>query len=55
MNRIDRLFGIILRLQGRRRVRAEDLAEAFEVSKRTIYRYVLALTELGVPIVSLPG
>ena len=59
MNRIDRLFGIILHLQvqvqGRRRVRAEELADAFEVSKRTIYRDILALTEVGVPIVSLPG
>jgi predicted DNA-binding transcriptional regulator YafY len=55
MNRIDRLFGIILHLQGRRRVRAEELPDAFEVSKRTIYRDILALTEVGVPIVSLPG
>jgi predicted DNA-binding transcriptional regulator YafY len=55
MNRIDRLFGIVLRLQGRRRVRAEELAETFEVSKRTIYRDILALNELGVPVVSLPG
>ncbi len=55
MNRIDRLFGIVLRLQGRRRVRAEELAEAFQVSKRTIYRDILALNEVGVPVVSLPG
>lgn len=55
MNRIDRLFAILLLLQRRRRVRAQDLAEQFEVSTRTIYRDVAALCESGVPVVSLPG
>ncbi|HEU5104035.1 MAG TPA: YafY family protein [Roseiflexaceae bacterium] len=55
MNRIDRLFGILLLLQRKRRMRAEDLARAYEVSERTIYRDMLALNEIGVPIVSLPG
>jgi predicted DNA-binding transcriptional regulator YafY len=55
MNRIDRLFGILLRLQRRGRVRALDLAQHFEVSERTIYRDIAALNELGVPIISLPN
>jgi predicted DNA-binding transcriptional regulator YafY len=55
MNRIDRLFGILLQLQHRRRVRAQDLAVIFEVSERTIYRDMTALSEVGVPIVALPG
>ena len=55
MNRIDRLFGILLLLQRKRRVRAEDLARTYEISERTIYRDMLALQEIGVPIVSLPG
>jgi predicted DNA-binding transcriptional regulator YafY len=55
MNRIDRLFGILLQLQHRRRVRARDLAARFEVTERTIYRDITALSELGVPIVALPG
>ncbi len=55
MNRIDRLFGILLQLQHRRRVRAQDLAAIFEVSERTIYRDMTALSEVGVPIVALPG
>jgi len=38
MNRIDRLFAILLLIQCKRRVRALDLAQAFEVSERTIYR-----------------
>lgn len=55
MNRIDRLFAILLILQNESRIRAQDLAEKFEVSKRTIYRDITALSEMGVPIVSLPG
>jgi predicted DNA-binding transcriptional regulator YafY len=55
MNRTDRLLAIILELQGKGRQRAEDLAETFETSKRTIYRDVQALGEAGVPIVSVPG
>ncbi|MFB9991549.1 helix-turn-helix transcriptional regulator [Deinococcus oregonensis] len=55
MNRTDRLLAIVLELQGRGRVRAEDLARQLDVSKRTIYRDVLALNEAGVPIISAPG
>ncbi|MBZ0310332.1 MAG: YafY family transcriptional regulator [Anaerolineae bacterium] len=55
MNRTDRLLAIILELQARGQQRAEDLATTFEVSKRTIYRDILALMESGIPIVSIPG
>ncbi len=55
MNRVDRLFGILLHLGHRRRVRAQDLAALFEVSERTIYRDMTARGEVGVPIVALPG
>lgn len=55
MNRTDRLLAIILELQAKGQQRAEDLAATFEVSKRTIYRDVLALMESGVPVVSMPG
>ena len=55
MNRIDRLFAILLSLQRHKRLRGQDLAAQFTVSKRTIYRDMLALNESGVPIVSLPG
>lgn len=55
MNRTDRLLAIVLELQARRYTRAEDLAEQFEVSTRTIYRDVLALCEAGVPVISTPG
>lgn len=55
MNRTDRLMGILLELQARGDLRAEDLAATFEVSVRTIYRDVEALSETGVPVVATPG
>jgi predicted DNA-binding transcriptional regulator YafY len=50
MNRIDRLFGILLQLQSKKRVHSKDLATVFEVSERTIFRDIAALSEMGVPI-----
>jgi predicted DNA-binding transcriptional regulator YafY len=55
MNRIDRLFAILLTLQHKRRVRAADLADQFEVSKRTIYRDMSALNQMGIPLAAMPG
>lgn len=55
MNRIDRLLGYLLILQGRSLVRAQDLARRFEISERTVYRDMEALCEVGVPIVGMPG
>jgi predicted DNA-binding transcriptional regulator YafY len=55
MNRVDRLFGIILLLQHRRRMRASDIAQRFEIGVRTVYRDINALLESGVPVLSIPG
>ena len=55
MNKTDRMLAIVLELQRRGRQRAEDLAQTFETSKRTIYRDIQALCEVGVPLVSIPG
>lgn len=45
----------LLELQAHDLVRAEDLAQRLEVSVRTIYRDLAALSESGVPLVALPG
>jgi predicted DNA-binding transcriptional regulator YafY len=41
---------MVMHLQGRRVVRAAELAAHFEVTERTIYRDISALSEAGVPI-----
>src|SRR5437870_4212075 len=55
MNRVDRLMAMVLRLQSRRVVRAEDIAAHFEISVRTVYRDIAALGEAGVPIMAEAG
>src|SRR5918993_5100180 len=55
MNRIDRLTAILIHLQTKRVVRAEEVADRFEISLRTVYRDVKALMETGVPIGSEAG
>ncbi len=54
MNRVDRLFGYVLALQSGPRT-AAALARRFEVSRRTAYRDLQALSQLGVPLVATPG
>jgi predicted DNA-binding transcriptional regulator YafY len=55
MNRLDRLMAMVLRLQSRRVVRAEDIAAHFEISVRTVYRDIAALGEAGIPISAEAG
>jgi predicted DNA-binding transcriptional regulator YafY len=55
MNRTDRLVAIVMYMQGRRVVRAEELARHFEVTVRTIYRDISALGEAGVPVTGEAG
>ncbi len=48
-------MAMALRLQSRRVVRAEDLADHFEISVRTVYRDLAALGEAGIPIMAEAG
>ncbi|WPV68327.1 YafY family protein [Chitinophaga sp. LS1] len=50
MNRIDRLSAILIQLQGKKIVKAAEIAERFQISLRTVYRDVRALQEAGVPV-----
>ena len=50
MNRIDRLQAILTQLQTKKIVKAQEIAERFGISLRTVYRDIRALEEGGVPI-----
>lgn len=53
--RADRLLSILLTLQTEGKVKARELARRLEVSKRTIYRDLDALTAAGIPVYAEPG
>ena len=55
MNRIDRLSAILIQLQSKRVVKAQEIADRFEISLRTVYRDVRSLEEAGVPVVGEAG
>lgn len=55
MNRIDRLSAIIIQLQSRKVVRAQDIADRYAISLRTVYRDIRSLEEAGIPIIGEAG
>ncbi|MBI3519064.1 MAG: YafY family transcriptional regulator [Bacteroidetes bacterium] len=55
MNRIDRVTAILIQLQSKRIVKAQDIAERFNISLRTVYRDIRTLEEAGIPLVGETG
>ncbi|MBX0289068.1 YafY family transcriptional regulator [Hymenobacter sp. HSC-4F20] len=55
MNRFDRITAILVQLQARRVVKAQDLATRYGVSLRTVYRDLRTLEEAGVPLCGEAG
>ncbi|MFS0724955.1 helix-turn-helix transcriptional regulator [Paenibacillus sp. 1P07SE] len=53
--KLDRLLAITMELMMRRRVKATDLAERFEVSVRTVYRDIDVINQAGIPVASFTG
>ena len=55
MNKIERISSILIKLQSRRNVTAQQISDEFGISLRTVYRDVQILIEAGIPIVSNMG
>lgn len=55
MNRFDRITAILIQLQSKKVVKAQDLADRFGTSLRTIYRDIRTLEEAGIPLYGEAG
>ncbi|MFP9114519.1 helix-turn-helix transcriptional regulator [Flavobacterium sp. RHBU_3] len=55
MNRFDRITAILIQLQSKKVVKAQDLADRFDISLRTVYRDIRSLEEAGVPLYGEAG
>jgi len=53
--RFDRIISILIQLQSKKIVKAQEMADRFDVSLRTIYRDIRTLEASGVPIYSEAG
>jgi len=55
MNRIDRVTAILIQLQSKRIVKAQEIADRFSISLRTVYRDIKTLEEAGIPLAGEAG
>ncbi|MDD2445600.1 MAG: HTH domain-containing protein [Clostridia bacterium] len=49
------VFGIFLFIIQKEKITAKIIAEKFEISKRTVYRYLDTLTSAGIPVICEQG
>lgn len=55
VKKFDRIVALLIQLQSKRIIKAQELADRFEVSLRTVYRDIRTLEASGVPIYSEAG
>lgn len=55
ITRLSRLTSILTQLQSKRLITAQEIADKYDISIRTVYRDIKALEEAGVPIVVEEG
>jgi len=53
--KLERMLSIIIYLLNHEKVKAQELADKFEVSVRTIYRDIEAISQAGIPISTFQG
>ncbi len=49
------ILGVLLTLLNSKKVTAQEIADKFEISRRTVFRYLNILSEAGVPVYSTSG
>lgn len=55
MNRLDRITAILIQLQSKRIIKAQEVADRFQISLRTVYRDIKSLEAAGIPIIGEAG
>lgn len=55
MSKTNLLFNLIIYVNTKRNFTAEEVAHEFHVSVRTAHRYLMELSEMGVPLYTEPG
>lgn len=55
MNKIERLSGILVKLQSRKFITAYQIADEYGVCLRTVYRDLRILEQSGIPITAIPN
>lgn len=55
MNRLERISSILVQLQSKPVITAQQIADHFDISLRTVYRDIKALEEAGIPLIGNVG